>query len=131
MTRRTHVVDEEGKERGRFRDWGPPVTRFPCRTCTLCRERALLIAPTIPLPSEISPLPDGDLGERVRNDYEENPMSPWGRFYLQHARYNPEWTEPFESWRMSFFIERIPITARVERHLDALAKELRSGVYGC
>ncbi len=63
-------------------------------------------------------------------------MSPYGRYYLSLATYRPGWREPFEGWRMSWYIEHISRTwaptgtgrwSSVAKHLDAIASHLRGG----
>lgn len=60
-------------------------------------------------------------------------MSPWGKYYLENVEYRPGWWQPFHSWRMHYFglREGSPIDVmrkqhgpRVERHLDAVEREL-------
>jgi hypothetical protein len=56
-------------------------------------------------------------------------MSPWGRFYLEHMRYNPTWWVVFESWRMWGILDVIMTKwpnqmSRISIHLDQLNSEL-------
>jgi hypothetical protein len=62
-------------------------------------------------------------------------MSPWGKFYLMHVQFRIGFHEPFEHWRMHFYINHIadvwaPIDSRlwrkIENHLDLVVKYLRN-----
>jgi hypothetical protein len=56
-------------------------------------------------------------------------MSPWGKIYLARARYEPTWWQPFSTWRMwngglDEILAMPEYGPKVERHLDALEREL-------
>jgi len=56
-------------------------------------------------------------------------MSPWGKYYLENFSYNPDWFQPFGSWRMHWMLgyirEKYGFKRKIERHLDILSDILR------